>query len=53
MIRRLIAAADGVPFLALEVGAGQATAVAELMTGRQVETIRDLAGHERVVVGRG
>ena len=42
---------SGVPFIALEVGAGQAPAVAELMTGRRVEIVRDLAGHERVVVG--
>jgi release factor glutamine methyltransferase len=53
VIRRLVAAAAGVPFLALEVGAGQAAAVAELMGGwSSVETVRDLAGHERVVVGR-
>ena len=52
VIRRLIHQAEGVPFIALEVGAGQAPAVAALMTGRDVDTIRDLAGHERVVVGR-
>jgi release factor glutamine methyltransferase len=53
VIRRLIAAAEGVPFLALEVGAGQAPAVAALMGAwPRVETHRDLAGHERVVVGR-
>ena len=52
VIRRLLAEAAGVPFVALEVGAGQAPAVAELMTGRTVATLRDLAGHERVVVGR-
>ena len=40
------------PFLALEVGAGQAAAVAGLMAGWDVEVVRDLAGHERVVVGR-
>ena len=55
VIRRLVTAAGGVPFLALEVGAGQAAAVTELV--RQggwpdVSTVRDLAGHERVVVGR-
>ncbi|HEV2789854.1 MAG TPA: peptide chain release factor N(5)-glutamine methyltransferase [Solirubrobacterales bacterium] len=41
--------------LALEVGEGQAPAVAELMRGAgfgAVETRRDLAGIERVVVGR-
>jgi release factor glutamine methyltransferase len=52
VIRRLIDAARNVPFLALEVGAGQAPAVAGLMAPRRVETMRDLAGHERVVVGR-
>ena len=53
VIRRLVAAAEGAPFLALEVGAGQAAAVAELMAAwPRVETMRDLAGHERVVVGR-
>jgi release factor glutamine methyltransferase len=56
VIRRLVVAASGVPFLAMEVGAGQAAAVAELVRGGgwpDVETVRDLAGHERVVVGRG
>jgi release factor glutamine methyltransferase len=41
--------------LAVEVGEGQAPAVAELMRGAgfgEVETRRDLAGIERVVVGR-
>jgi release factor glutamine methyltransferase len=53
VIRRLVAAAAGVPFVALEVGAGQAPAVAGLMAAwTHVETLRDLAGHERVVVGR-
>jgi len=53
VIRRLIVAAAGVPFLALEVGAGQAPAVAELMRPwPRVEAVRDLADHERVVVGR-
>ncbi len=53
VIRRLVRAAKGVPFVALEVGAGQAAAVAELMGAwPHVESLRDLAGHERVVVGR-
>jgi release factor glutamine methyltransferase len=55
VIRRLIAAAAGVPFLAIEVGAGQAPAVAELVRAGgwpEVSALRDLAGHERVVVGR-
>jgi release factor glutamine methyltransferase len=43
------------PVLALEVGAGQAEAVAGLLTAagfQALETRRDLAGIERVVVGR-
>jgi release factor glutamine methyltransferase len=51
VIRRLVAEARA-PLLAVEVGAGQAAAVAELMAGRGVEVLRDLAGIERVVVGR-
>jgi release factor glutamine methyltransferase len=38
-------------FVAVEVGPGQAVAVADLL-GRCTEILRDLAGHERVVVGR-
>jgi methylase of polypeptide subunit release factors len=41
--------------VAVEVGEGQAAAVAELVRGAgwgEVETRRDLAGIERVVVGR-
>jgi release factor glutamine methyltransferase len=52
VIRRLVSEAREVPFIALEVGAGQAGDVAALMVGREVETIHDYAGHERVVVGR-
>jgi release factor glutamine methyltransferase len=52
VIRRLVREAREVPFLALEVGAGQAAAVAALMPERDIEVLRDLAGHERVVVGR-
>jgi release factor glutamine methyltransferase len=55
-IRRLVARAgeEAIPFVALEVGAGQADAVAELMGARgyATQTHRDLAGIERVVVGR-
>jgi release factor glutamine methyltransferase len=55
-IRRLIerAGEEAVPFAALEVGAGQADGVAALMTaaGYAAETHRDLAGIDRVVVGR-
>jgi release factor glutamine methyltransferase len=55
VIRRLVVAASGVPFLAMEVGAGQAPAVAELVRQggwRDVVAVHDLAGIERVVVGR-
>jgi release factor glutamine methyltransferase len=54
-IRRLVGRAGGARFLALEVGAGQAGRVRELMAagGWPVIDIRaDLAGVERVVVGR-
>ncbi|MDQ6778453.1 MAG: peptide chain release factor N(5)-glutamine methyltransferase [Actinomycetota bacterium] len=56
VIRRLVGMASGaVPMLALEIGAGQADEVAALLGGAgfsEVERRRDLAGHERVVVGR-
>jgi release factor glutamine methyltransferase len=53
VIRRLVREARDVPFVALEVGAGQAAAIAGLMAGwADVSTVRDYAGHERVVVGR-
>ena len=53
VIRRLLSEAEAAPFIALEVGAGQAPAVAGLMGAwGDVSTVRDLAGHERVVVGR-
>jgi release factor glutamine methyltransferase len=56
-IRRLLpaAAARAVPFVALEVGAGQAGAVATLARGAgyaEIELHRDLAGIDRVVVAR-
>jgi release factor glutamine methyltransferase len=53
-LRRLVASA-GAPLLALEVGAGQAAAVAEAVRAAsyaQVEVRADLAGIDRVVVGR-
>jgi release factor glutamine methyltransferase len=50
VIRRLIEACEA-PLLALEVGPGQARAVAGLMRG-ETEILRDLAGVERVVVSR-
>jgi release factor glutamine methyltransferase len=59
VIRRLVPAAVGVlapgGLLALEVGAGQAVTVAGLLAAAgyaEVGTVRDLAGHERVVHGR-
>ncbi len=58
LIRRLIAqsAAIPIPLLALELGAGQAATVAGLLGAAgfrtPVETRRDLAGIDRVVVGR-
>jgi len=55
VIRPLITAARGTGLLALEVGIGQAEAVAELMSAagfRHVELLKDLAGIDRVVVGR-
>jgi release factor glutamine methyltransferase len=58
VIRRLVdAVRDGGPasLVALEVGFDQADAVASLLTDAgfaPVERMRDLAGHERVVVGR-
>jgi release factor glutamine methyltransferase len=51
VIRRL-AAETRAPLLALEIGAGQAGAVTQLMADRDVELLSDLAGIERVAVGR-
>jgi release factor glutamine methyltransferase len=53
VVRRLVAAVDDVSLVALEVGAGQAGEVATLLSDRRsVEVRRDLAGIERVVIGR-
>jgi release factor glutamine methyltransferase len=55
VIRRLIPTLGGVPLVALEVGFDQAAAVAALLEGAgfaEVERFPDLAGHERVVLGR-
>jgi release factor glutamine methyltransferase len=53
MLRRLVSMLEDVSLVALEVGEGQADAVAELLSGFSVvERHRDLAGIERVVVGR-
>jgi release factor glutamine methyltransferase len=55
VIRQLVpAAARRAPWVALEIGAGQADAVAEIMRAAglgSIERHRDLAGIERVVVG--
>ncbi len=48
------AAATQATMVALEVGAGQAPTVGALVVAAgfpEVETVTDLAGHERVVVG--
>jgi release factor glutamine methyltransferase len=55
VIRRLVTMVIGVPLVALEVAAAQAGAVRELLERAgfaSTETLRDLAGHERVVLGR-
>ncbi len=55
VIRRLVEMASDVRILALEVGFDQASRVSELLAAHgfdSVECLRDLAGHERVVVGR-
>jgi release factor glutamine methyltransferase len=55
VVRRLVAAAADARFLALEIGAGQADAVEALLRAAgfaETERVRDLAGIERVVVGR-
>jgi release factor glutamine methyltransferase len=55
VIRRLVADLADVPLAALEVGFDQADAVAALLRDAgfsSTERLRDLAGHERVVVGR-
>jgi release factor glutamine methyltransferase len=51
VLRRLARAVEGVPFVAVEVGAGQAAAVTELLGATDI--VRDLSGIERVVVRRG
>lgn len=55
LVRRLVARARGVPLIALEVGFDQASAVCELLRRSgcsSVERLHDLAGYERVVLGR-
>jgi release factor glutamine methyltransferase len=54
-IRRLVAMADSVGVLALEIGAAQADAVSGLLAEAGFASVvrrRDLAGIERVIVGR-
>jgi release factor glutamine methyltransferase len=54
-VRRLVGMLEAVPTVALEVGCDQAEAVAAMLAHagyRSTERLRDLAGHERVVVGR-
>jgi release factor glutamine methyltransferase len=50
--RRLVPAAAEAPFVALEVPGWQAEAVSALLEGYSIEVLRDLAGIDRVVVGR-
>ncbi len=58
VVRRLVAQAGARPeisLLALEIGHDQGDAVVELVAEagfREVQRLRDLAGHERVIVGR-
>ena len=58
LIRRLVAAVEPAPqvsLLALEIGSDQADTVARCLAEAGFETVerwRDLAGHERVLVGR-
>jgi len=54
VVRRLVdrIRAHAIPFAAIEVGMGQAPAVAALLEGYDVEALHDLAGIERVVVAR-
>ncbi len=52
-VRRLLPMVAGVPLVALEVGLGEAVASLVSAAGfRSVQILQDLAGHERVVVGR-
>jgi release factor glutamine methyltransferase len=50
--RRLVPAVAGVPFVAFEIAGWQAEAVGALLEGYAIEVVRDLAGIDRVVVGR-
>jgi release factor glutamine methyltransferase len=50
--RRLAALCADIPFVAFEIAGWQAEAVGALLPGHEIEVIRDLAGIDRVVVGR-
>ena len=50
--RRLARACAAVPFVAFEIAGWQAEAVGALLEGFSIEVRRDLAGIDRVVVGR-
>jgi release factor glutamine methyltransferase len=55
VIRRLAASLSEIPLVALEIGSDQGDAVESLLAGagyESIERLRDLSGHERVVVGR-
>jgi release factor glutamine methyltransferase len=55
VIRRLVGSVAGVALIALEIGFDQAAAVASLVAAAgfgSIEVLADLAGHDRVVVGR-
>ncbi len=55
VIRRLVRSVEGVGLVALEIGSDQAEAVASLLSEAgfgSVEVLADLAGHDRVVLGR-
>jgi release factor glutamine methyltransferase len=53
LVRRLLTMVDGVPLIALEVSLAEAGGSLVSRAGfPSVEILRDLAGHERVVVGR-
>jgi release factor glutamine methyltransferase len=55
LIRRLVSQLNGISAVALEISPEQAAAVADLLRGAglvSVERLRDLAGRERVIVGR-
>jgi release factor glutamine methyltransferase len=55
VIRRLVTQLAGVRLAALEIGAGQAKAVEELLRSAgfpSVQVLQDLAGHDRVLVAR-